>query len=208
MSLSIAALLSPVRDLSHQMRRLRFFDGYFRRTVATIARLNGLEAEIDTTRLTAAFLDWAEDFERQRQFAAENRRDFTIFSAGLMVYHLISHEVVTARPAPGTERPSEQAAVWPAGFLVTSFAVTALDAVLAEPGGLPVSRMADEARFWQSFRETAATAPEQAIALFDLILGGEPGWSAPSVAGLRPAMRGPHHHSRPGLVDAAGYRLT
>lgn len=57
-------------DLRHQVRRLRWFKRSFRRDADLIARHHGIELAIDDRRLTEAFLNWIEAFNRQKAYAS------------------------------------------------------------------------------------------------------------------------------------------
>ena len=60
-------------------------------------------------------------------------------------------------------------------------------AVLSEMGGEEPteSGIADDPRFWDSFRENAAENPANAIAFFDMVVGLKPNWDAPDVPWMR-----------------------
>ena len=76
---------------------------------------------------------------------------------------------------------------WPEGYAYTSFCLSVAAAVLSEMGdGEPrESGVADDPRFWDSFRENAAENPANAIAFFDMVVGLTPNWTAPDVPWMR-----------------------
>ena len=47
------------------------------------------------------------------------------------------------------------------------------------------SGVADDPRFWDSFRENVAENPANAIAFFDMVVGLPPNWAAPDVPWMR-----------------------
>jgi hypothetical protein len=59
--------------------------------------------------------------------------------------------------------------------------------VLKEMGreDLNSTQRADEAAFWDSFRENSLESPATAVAFFDLVCGENPNWDAPDVPWLR-----------------------
>ena len=72
-------------DLRHQVRRLRWFKKSFRRDASLIAQHHAVELAIEDRRLTEVFLNWIEAFNRQKINASLDRRDFTLFAAGLLL---------------------------------------------------------------------------------------------------------------------------
>ncbi|MET0257971.1 MAG: hypothetical protein ABW179_05255 [Methylobacterium sp.] len=186
-----------------QMRRSIRRLGDFSRTVdyalQQFNRRYGLDLALVPRSLTRAFLEWARDFDAQRELADRDRRDFSHFAAGLMLVSLIRN-----RPAAGrtTGRGHGTAALggpdatlvdfWPEGVFYFEFCITVLDRVLEEQS-LEAIRLAPEAlnlRSWQSFRENVAADPSQAIPFLDLFLGGDPVWDFPTAARFRTALAG------------------
>ncbi|SHO67360.1 hypothetical protein SAMN02745172_04037 [Pseudoxanthobacter soli DSM 19599] len=99
----LAGDLSAMPDLVHRVRSLRFFETHFRRTIKVIADRAGIALSVDRNRLVAAFLDWGDAVNRQRAVAAIDRRDYIVFSAGLLLEHLLAQRAVSAaapRPRP------------------------------------------------------------------------------------------------------------
>jgi hypothetical protein len=76
---------------------------------------------------------------------------------------------------------------WPEGYAYTSFCLSVAAAVLGEMGDAEPSEsgVADDPRFWDSFRENAAENPANAIAFFDMVVGIPPNWDAPDVPWMR-----------------------
>lgn len=194
MDLSLSSQLNTTPDLSRRLRRLHFFDTHFRNHVTTLAARNGLSITVDTVRLTEAFLSWGETFARQRAAAEVNRRDYAIFSAGLLLSHLIQIAPVSVsaarRSARTAETPSSIVAFWPEGFLYTGYCVNALDALLRQESGRGITPTAklDDLRVWQSFRENAREDPTSVVGFFDLFVGCTPNWHWPTIAMMRPGM--------------------
>ena len=76
---------------------------------------------------------------------------------------------------------------WPEGYAYTSFCLSVAAAVLNEMGDTEPteSGVADDPRFWDSFRENVVEVPANAIAFFDMVVGLKPNWSAPDVPWMR-----------------------
>jgi hypothetical protein len=193
-------------DLVHRLRGLRFFDEHFCGHVEALAERIGLVIAIDRVKLTRAFLAWGEDFTSQRTAAAIDRRDFTVFTAGMLLTRLIEMEPVTVAkpPAPvetiedsttGSVGPSgaikEIIAFWPEGFLYTSYCINVLQVVVEQETQqpIPMAAIAEDLRSWWSFRENVREDRWSAIGFFDLFVGKEPNWLFPALAAERPAMR-------------------
>ncbi len=214
MDISLARQLTQTPDLSRRLRRLSFFDDQFRRQVTALADQGGLVATIDPVRLTRAFLAWGGDFTHQRSAAAIDRRDYIVFTAGMLLVRLLEMEpVAVARRPAGRARPAATATTsgtmggtmsdtvsgaaggiidfWPEGFLCTHYCITVLRAVLRQEFDetLVVAGPADDIRIWWSFRENVREDRTSAIGFLDLFVGGEPNWAFPAVAAQRPAMR-------------------
>jgi hypothetical protein len=76
---------------------------------------------------------------------------------------------------------------WPEGYAYTSFCLSVAAAVLSEMGDAEpaAAGVADDPRFWDSFRENVAENPANAIAFFDMVVGLSPNWNAPDVPWMR-----------------------
>ncbi|MCB8881388.1 hypothetical protein ACELLULO517_14155 [Acidisoma cellulosilytica] len=185
-------------DLAHRLRRLHFFDEHFCGHMDALAARLGLSVTIDRLKLTDAFLRWGEDFNRQRNLASVNRRDFMVFTAGTLLAHLVEAQPVSVQQKSQsslTEAPDDEVqkiiAFWPEGFLYTTYCISVLQTVIEqdEKQALPVSEIAGDLRNWWSFRENVREDRWNAIGFFDLFVGAEPNWAAPAIAAHRPAMR-------------------
>jgi len=195
MQLELTDELAGVPDLRHQVRHLRWFKTSFRRDAELVARHHGVTLEIDDRRLTEAFLNWIESFNRQKSFAALDRRDFTLFAAGLLLREFIRCRPVTASGlgslgASSTDDGSIPR-FWPEGFLYTNYCLSVLAAVLQQEFGetLSLAKRADDLRLWWSYRENVSENPSMAIAFLDEFVGEEPNWRVPDSAESRAAMR-------------------
>jgi hypothetical protein len=200
---SFAQELTQTQDLAHRLRRLSFFDEHFRGHIEVLADRLGLVISVDRVLLTRAFLAWGEDFTRQRTAATIDRRDYTVFTAGMLLTRLIEMQpVVVQAPAlqsgtpteAGTEVPDkirEIIAFWPEGFLYTSYCMNVLQVVVEQETKqeMPMSAVAQDLRSWWSFRENVREDRWSAIGFFDLFVGAEPNWLSPQIAVQRPAMR-------------------
>jgi hypothetical protein len=203
MELDLTDELKAVPDLRHQVRHLRWFKTSFRRDAQLIAQHHGVVLKIDDRRLTEAFLNWIEAFNRQKSFAALDRRDFTLFAAGLLLREFIRARPVTvtgsraaeeAMPGGVKDSPAEPGSIvrfWPEGFLYTNYCLSVLSAVMQQEFGetLGLAKCADDLRLWWSYRENVREDPSMAVAFFDKFVGGEPNWRVPDSAESRAAMR-------------------
>ncbi|SED02495.1 hypothetical protein SAMN05519104_2615 [Rhizobiales bacterium GAS188] len=197
MELGLTDELTGVADLRHQVRHLRWFKSSFRRDAALIAEHHGVVLKIDDRRLTEVFLNWIEAFNRQKSYAALDRRDFTLFAAGLLLREFLRVRPVTeADPRPtgaavGDAWSSSIVRFWPEGFLYTNYCLSVLSAVVQQEFGetLSLAKCADDLRLWWSYRENVREDPSMAIAFFDKFVGEEPNWRVPDSAESRAAMR-------------------
>ena len=195
MELGLTKELKGVPDLRHQVRHLRWFKDSFRRDAELVSARYGMTVGIDDRRLTEAFLNWIEAFNREKAHARLDRRDFTLFAAGLLL-----REFMRLRPASAALRGPRQEATagqgsivdfWPEGFLYTNYCLCVLSAVVEQEFGekLNLAEGADDLRAWWSYRENVAEDPSLAIAFFDRMVGSEPNWHVPDSAQSRAAMR-------------------
>ena len=200
----LSQTLMQADDLAHRLRRLHFFNDHFRNNMEALAARLGLAISIDGVRLTETFLAWGEDFTRQRNAAAIDRRDYMIFTAGTLLKHLLEVKPMAVETAAAQEAPvappAEVRAIiafWPEGFLYTSYCVSVLQAVMSQETkqALPLSEIAQDLRNWWSFRENVREDLWSAVGFFDLFVGNEPNWLTPSIAADRPAMR--KHFEKP-----------
>jgi hypothetical protein len=198
MELDLKNEFAVVPDLRRQIRRLRWFRNSFRRDAELIAKHHGVELAIDDRRLTEAFLNWTETFNRQKTYASLDRRDFTLFAAGLLLREFLKARPVQARVRHGgASKASKQegegsiVGFWPEGFLYTNYCLSVLSAVVQQEFGetLSLAEGADDLRVWWSYRENVGEDPSMAIAFFDKFVGGEPNWRVPESLESRAAMR-------------------
>jgi hypothetical protein len=200
MQLELTDELAGVPDLRHQVRHLRWFKSSFRRDAELVARHHGVTLAIDDRRLTEAFLNWIEAFNREKSFAALDRRDFTLFAAGLLLREFLRCRPVTASGPVSSDTTKASATsdeagsiprFWPEGFLYTNYCLSVLAAVLQQEFGetLSFAKRADDLRLWWSYRENVRENPSLAIAFLDEFVGGEPNWHVPDSAESRAAMR-------------------
>jgi hypothetical protein len=193
MDLELTDELKGVPDLRHQVRHLRWFKSSFRRDAELVARHHGVALTIDDRRLTEAFLNWIEAFNRQKSYAALDRRDFTLFAAGLLLREFLRCRPVTAAAAGSASSgdADQITRFWPEGFLYTNYCLSVLSAVVQQEFGetLSLAKCADDLRLWWSYRENVREDPAMAIAFFDKFVGEEPNWRVPDSAESRAAMR-------------------
>ena len=196
----MALMLTPLKtevekigDLAHEARRFRTILWTFEKNIDLLFKGTGLAAEVDHEALAEAFSRWRLAFDQTKHLADINRQDFVIFAAGMMLKELLAARPISAIVASDLGLPvipdtlDHRLKRWPEGYTYTSFCLSVATAVLREMGDLqPVeSGVADDPRFWDSFRENAAENPANAIAFFDMVLGLQPNWSAPDVPWMR-----------------------
>jgi hypothetical protein len=185
--------VSKVGDLSHEARRFRTILWSFEKNIDLLFRGTGLAAEVDHAALAEAFSRWRQNFDQTKHLADINRQDFTIYAAGMMLKELLAARPITAIVPTELGLPALPEAIdhrlkrWPEGYAYTSFCLSVAAAVLAELGEEEPreARVADDPRFWDSFRENAAENPANAIAFFDMVVGLQPNWAAPDVPWMR-----------------------
>jgi hypothetical protein len=166
----------------------------FQRNLDLLFKDTGVSAHVDPTALAGAFSNWRQAFDKSKYLADVDRRDFVIFAAGLMLRELIAAAPLKAEAAadlpalPGNV--DHRLARWPEGYAYTSFCLSVAAAILKELGDEEpeASRIADDPKFWDTFRENALEDPNTAIGFFDLVCGQEPNWMAPGVPWLRTAL--------------------
>lgn len=185
--------VQKVGDLSHEARRFRTILWTFEKNVELLFKGTGLAAEVDHEALAEAFSRWRQAFDQSKHLADINRQDFVIFAAGMMLKELLAARPITAIVPSDLGLPAipdtldHRLKRWPEGYAYTSFCLSVATAVLHETGDIEPreSGVADDPRFWDSFRENAAENPANAIAFFDMVVGLQPNWSAPDVPWMR-----------------------
>jgi hypothetical protein len=194
MELELGAELTAVPDLRHRIRHLNWFRRSFRRDASAMATQRGITIEIDERRLAETFLSWIEAFNRQKPYAALDRRDFSLFAAGLLLREFLKTRPIRAKiavKAVDTEVPASIIDFWPEGFLYTNYCLNVLAAVMRQEFGetLNLAEAAGDLRSWWSYRENVRENPSIAIAFLDQFVGGEPNWRTPDAPENRAAMR-------------------
>ncbi len=195
-----ATMLTPLKsevlkvdDLNHEARRFRTILWSFEKNIELLFKGTGLAAEVDHAALAEAFTRWRQAFDQTKHLADINRQDFTLFAAGMMLKELLAARPITAIVPDQLGLPVLPATIdhrlkrWPEGYAYTSFCLSVASAVLREMGDAepPESGVADDPKFWDSFRENAAENPANAIAFFDMVVGLSPNWAAPDVPWMR-----------------------
>ena len=196
-----------VADLSHEARRFRTIANLFRRNLELIFS-GGTVPAVDNAALAEAFSRWRATFEDSKAVAEIDRQDFVVFAAGLML-----KELIVADPLKGLGLPAAGAGLpasgkdtllgrWPQGYTYASYCLSLAAAVIKETDGIDLepAAIADDPRFWDSFRDNSAESPEAAVGYFDMICAREPNWSAPHIASFRAAVRQRIVASRPAAV--------
>ena len=194
LDLELTTELASVPDLRHRVRHLNWFRRSFRRDAEAMATERGLAISIDERGLAEAFLSWIEAFNRQKPYASLDRRDFSLFAAGLLLREFIKArpvQVETSGKGSDTTQAGEIADFWPEGFLYTRYCLSVLGAVMRQEFGetLSLAEAGGDLRSWWSYRENVAENPSLAIAFLDEFVGGEPNWRMPDAPEARAAMR-------------------
>ncbi len=182
-----------VDDLAHEARRFRTILWSFEKNIELLFKGTGLAAEVDHAALAEAFSRWRQAFDETKHLADIDRRDFVIYAAGMMLKELLASRPITAIVPSDLGLPAIPDSLdhrlkrWPEGYAYTSFCLSVAAAVLNEMGDAEPteSGVADDPRFWDSFRENVAEVPANAIAFFDMVVGLKPNWSAPDVPWMR-----------------------
>jgi hypothetical protein len=187
-----------VPDLVHRVRGLRFFVRHLSDGITEIARREGFRASVDQRRVAAVFVDWVGAITAQKAASRRNRRDYIVFSAGLLIERLLSSGAIVAE-IPAEARRTGAGAIdpaarhWPEGFLAVSYCLKVLDIVLEQEGleRRRVQEISDDMSTWWSFRENFLEDATTTIPFFDLMVGNRPNWEVPTVAAERFAMKSP-----------------
>jgi hypothetical protein len=190
--------LAESTDLNHEVRRFRMILKSFERNLELLFRDTNLAPDVDHAALATAFGKWRQSFDATKHLAALDRRDFTIYSAGLMLKELIAAAPLkttpraSSLPAINQDQAAHILATWPEGYAYTSFCLSVAGAILREIGedDPGPGKASDDPAFWATFKENVAENPAAAIAFFDLVCGREPNWDAPDVPWLRRAFAG------------------
>jgi hypothetical protein len=191
----IVAETAQFKDLAHEAQRFRTVLQTFERNTQLLFSGTGYSYSVDHSALAEAFAQWRGTFDKAKYLADQNREDFVIYAAGLMMKSLTTAKPLTVTRVPDavSNLPatlSNRVERWPEGYAYASFCVGLAAAVLQEKGSeLNTGAIADAPAFWDSFRENVEENGNTAIAFFDLICGLEPNWDSPDVPLLRPAFQ-------------------
>jgi hypothetical protein len=186
---------SQFKDLTHDAQRFRTVLQTFERNTQLLFSGTGYEYKVDHSALAEAFAQWRGTFDKAKYLADQNREDFVIYAAGLMMKALTTSKPLSVIRSPDTTSNlpatlANRVERWPEGYAYASFCVGLAAAVLQEKGAeLNTGAIADTPAFWDSFRENVDENSNAAIAFFDLICGLEPNWDSPDVPLLRPAFQ-------------------
>ena len=189
-------MLTPIKnemdlsqDIVHEARQFRTLLAGFNRNIELLYENQGLKPQIDSVAMAKAFAKWRQAFDATRHLAAQNRGDFVVFSAGLMLKELLLAKPLSEQPKVEAALVEQSFVQWPEGYAYASFCLSVAQAVLDRLGeGREINQaLADDPAFWNSFRENVAEDPSNAIAYFDLLCGVEPNWNGPDVPWFRPA---------------------
>jgi len=189
--------LDQVSDLNHRVRRFSWFRESFKQKAGALVERYGLSLAVDDRALAQAFFDWALAFQRERPNSTRNRRDFTVFSGGVMLQELLRAGSVRKRGRGefGQFIPPDPMAriceFWPEGFFCTDYCLVLVRAILEQDYDLHLSPIPalQDLRTWQSFRENFIENPSSAISFFDVFMGQKPNWDFPEHFLSRPAVR-------------------
>jgi hypothetical protein len=184
-------------DLRHRVRRLNWFQQSFKNEAVSLGERHGQQFAVDDRALARAFLGWADAFSRERADAELDRRDFVVYSGGLMLRELLRARPTKKVGANVAKRlPGDSTAAicdfWPEGFLYVNYCVTIVRAILASDFDRTVALDPSftDLRIWESFRENVGADAALAIPFFDLLVGGAPNWTSPTSFLSRARTRG------------------
>jgi len=144
--------------------------------VWSIARDAGVIAAVNAGACAAAFLDWIETISAQQSAARLDRRDYIVFSAGMLLRFLLSERVIEVDDFPENARcggHDERSQAWPQCYVAVSYCLAVLDGVLRQERlpALSLPSNADDARFWSSFGENCEESPILVIPFIDALVG-------------------------------------
>ncbi len=164
---------------------------WFRRAFADHVRMAGDEIgcafDLDQAALTGAFVRWLRAIEIQNPKSEQERKEFFVFAAGLMLRELNRTMPVSARAAPQLAAPDSAAAFWPEGYVCTMFCVKLLTAAIEQEfhQNPEIADAFNDLRHWWSYRENVARDSSFAAGFLQLLMGQEPNWMMPDVFRLR-----------------------
>jgi hypothetical protein len=175
-----------VSGLRHRVRRLNWFRQSFKDRAVALGERYGWDFAIDDRALASAFLNWAEAFARERADAQRDRRDFVIYSGGMMLRELLRAQPVRSfRNNIETPVMADATVVicdfWPQGFLYVNYCETIVRSILENDFSITIAvdPRYEDLRTWESFRENVGQDPSLAVPFFDVLFGGAPNWVWP-----------------------------
>lgn len=192
--------IATLPDLAHEARRFRTILKTFERNLDLLFSHSALAPDVDHAALATAFANWRQRFDATKHLADIDRKDFVIYSAGLMLKELLAAAPLKTAPREGVsaklegELAKHPLSSWPEGYAYTSFCLSVAGAILHDMGldEPEASAQSNDPAFWASFKENVAENPAAAVAFFDLVCGTAPNWDAPDVPWLRRAFAGAH----------------
>ncbi len=178
-------------DLSHQARHFRTVLDGFSRNVDLLFAKHQPVPEVNAVAMATAFAAWRQAFDATRHMADANRSDFVIYSAGSLLKQMLAARPLASAPANVNSPGETGLAHWPEGYAYASFCLSMATAVLESLGEKTSvnERLANDAQFWNSFRENVGDNLSSAVGFFDLLCGKEPNWAGPDILWFRPSFR-------------------
>lgn len=171
------------QPLGKAVRRLRGFRSSFEEQIKSISTRTGINYEIKSDQLTAAFMGWLEAFEAQKPAQDTDNEAYVGFAAGLMLRSLITHNPAKASFVPKDADKNDPTYFWPEGYLYVAYCLNIRDCVLEQEfhAARHQADVLDDLRTWWSFKENVQEDPSLAIAFLDLFSGEEPDWHMPAL---------------------------
>ncbi len=190
MLIPLAEEVQGSSDLAHQARRFRVVLDNFSRNVELLFSGVDSKPDVDAVALAAAFSNWRDEFEASRQYAAVNRADFVFCAAGLMLKQLFIARPLASLQGVGPVKLGDTTTSWPEGYVYTNYCISMAVAVLSDlhHPQLIDQKLADDPKFWNSFRENVAENVSTAPGFLDLLFGNTPNWEWPDVPAFRTAL--------------------
>ena len=163
-------------EVERSIKRLRWFRRVYLEQVAAVSHETGIDIDVDTARLTEAFLSWSDEIGSLKPSNCTERRRLVDFSAGLMLSRLLQSAPLSTNIAHADANADSPASYWPEGYVHVAFSLSVRQAVLRqefdeEAGAAPAF---DDLQSWQCFQEDAASVPGIAIAYFLHFAGSKP----------------------------------
>ena len=191
MLIPLAQELKGESDLLHQARRFRVIFTNFSRNTELLFAGSGVKPEVDSAALAVAFSAWREQFETFKHLAEINRVDFVFCAAGLMLKQLLVDRPLADIAMTGPIKLGDATVQWPEGYAYTNFCLALTTAILRDLGTewQCNQKLADDPKFWNSFRENAAENVSTVPGFFDLLCGIKPNWNWADFPEQRPAFQ-------------------